>query len=78
MILIKQMHRDLMQYATGAGGRWKQADNDITEELPTGEVFVRLNPVPAFQVEIVMQEFNIGFQRKCDNGEISDLILISI
>lgn len=76
--LIMQVHRDLMQYATGAGGRWKAADNDITEELSNGEVFIRFKPVPPFQVDAMMQDLNSGFQKKRDYGGVSDLILIAI
>ncbi|MFC5651258.1 Fic family protein [Paenibacillus solisilvae] len=76
--LIKQMHRDLMKYATGAGGRWKQADNNITETLPNGNVLIRFVPVPAFQVDTMMQSLNTGFQAKRDNGGIGDLILIAV
>jgi len=39
--LVLQPHRDLYQFLPGNGGRWKSADNNITETSPDGTVVVR-------------------------------------
>ncbi|MCL6459222.1 MAG: Fic family protein, partial [Gorillibacterium sp.] len=76
--IIKQMHRDLMQYATGIGGRWKLADNDITEETAEGERFISFHPVSAFMTEQAMIDINRVFNQRKDLGSINDLILIAV
>ncbi|AIQ11812.1 Fic family protein [Paenibacillus durus] len=76
--VIQQMHRDLMQYVSGSGGRWKQADNDITESLPSGEQVIRFHPVSAFATDQYMANLNRFFNQKRDQGSISDLILIAV
>jgi len=43
-----QLHRDLYQFLPGNGGRWKSADNNITETSPDGTVVVRFETVSAF------------------------------
>jgi Fic family protein len=76
--VILQFHRDLMKYATNAGGKWKQVDNEITETLPGGETFVRFKPVPAWRTPDAMQELTDSFSKAMDKGEIHDLSLIAV
>ena len=74
--IILQLHRDLMQYATGAGGRFKINDNTITETLPTGEERVRFTPVPAWQTPGAIEEVIMAYHKEREKGRINDLILI--
>ena len=47
--VVLQLHRDLMKYTGGEGGRWKSAPNEITEHLANGSKRIRFVPVePAF------------------------------
>lgn len=43
--VVLQLHRDLMKYAGGEGGKWKRAPNEIAETLPDGTKHVRFIPV---------------------------------
>ena len=74
--IILQLHRDLMQYATGSGGKFKVSDNTITETLPTGEERVRFVPVPAWQTPGAIEELIVAYQKEKDKGLVNDLILI--
>lgn len=61
--LILQLHRDLYQYIPGAGGRWKNVDNVITETFPNGSQHIRFKPLSAFQtpdaVDVLHKQFEI-------------------
>jgi len=76
--LLLQMHRDLMQYASSAGGRFKVNDNQITETLPTGEQRVRFVPVPAWRTPEAVEELINAFQREREIGKINVLLLIAV
>ena len=43
--VVLQFHRDLLKYATGAGGRWKVSANEIRETLPDGTKRIRFSPL---------------------------------
>lgn len=46
---ILQLHQELYQYIPSEGGKWKSADNVISETLPSGEKFIRFQPTPAWE-----------------------------
>ena len=53
--VIRQLHRDLYSYSTGAiGGDYKNADNVIAETDAQGHQKARFIPVPAFQTADAM------------------------
>lgn len=74
--VILQLHRDLMQYATGAGGRFKINENEITETLPTGEEIIRFLTVPVWQTPSATDELVMSFLKEKEKGLINDLILL--
>ncbi|KAB2952142.1 Fic family protein [Heliorestis acidaminivorans] len=74
--LMLQMHRDLMSYATGSGGRWKASDNVIKESLPSGQERIRFVPVPAWRTPEAIGELLLRFQEAKNMGNVDDLLLI--
>nr|WP_237179060.1 Fic family protein [Paenibacillus sp. MMS18-CY102] len=76
--IILQMHRYLLQYATGSGGKYKMSDNDITEELPTGEKIIRFKPVSAFETNEAMHNLVLGFRKRREEGIYPELLLVAI
>lgn len=76
--IILQMHKYLLQYATGNGGKYKISDNDITEELPGGEIVIRFRPVPAFGTKQAMQDLVTGFRKRKEEGLYPELLLVAI
>ena len=65
--IVLQFHRDLFHLTTEDGGCWKQVDNKITEKLPDGSKFIRVQPVPAWQTKEAMTELHQEYQDvSCD------------
>ena len=61
--MILQLHRDLYRFNNpGFGGRYKNSDNIIAEEMPDGTKMLRFQPVSAWEtpeaVEMLCNEFN--------------------
>lgn len=56
--VVRQLHRDLYQYAGRPGGDWKIADNLVTEQRPDGTVAVRFTPVAGFATPSAMDELH--------------------
>ena len=75
--IVLQFHRDLYQFVPQEGGRWKMADNQITETLANGSRFVRFNPVPAHQTPEAMEALHVHFTDHWERGAIDPLLLIS-
>lgn len=75
--LVLQLHRDLFRFAGGAAGRWKVADNLITERRPDGTNLVRFTPTPAWRTAEAMEELHRDFTAAGDS-EIDALILIAL
>lgn len=61
--VVRQLHRDLYQYAPEPGGEWKIADNLVTEQRADGSVAVRFTPVSAFETPAAMQELHERFEQ---------------
>lgn len=75
--LLLQLHRDLLQLATGTGGKWKTTDNEIRETLTSGEQRIRFKPVPAWHTAEAMDELIALFREKKEKGYVDDLLLIA-
>ena len=56
--VVRQLHRDLYQYAARPGGDWKTTDNLVTETRDDGSVAVRFTPVSAFETPAAMAELH--------------------
>ena len=59
--VVRQLHRDLYQYAAQPGGDWKGSDNLVTEERSDGTVAVRFTPVSALATPAAMDELHQRF-----------------
>lgn len=75
--LVLQLHRDLYRFLPDEGGRWKIADNQITETRPDGTRVVRFEPVPAWATPAAMDELYVGLRDAWSAGEIDRLIVIA-
>ena len=75
--VILQLHRDLYQYSgMGIGGRFKNTDNVIEEELEDGTKRVRFRPATAFETPDMIENLCNQFLREVDRGEVDPLLLI--
>lgn len=74
--VVLQFHRDLYQFLPGEGGKWKPADNEITETQPDGTKIIRFKPVPAHQTRDAMEDLHKRFNNLWQSGEIEPLLLI--
>lgn len=74
--LILGFHRDMYRLVPGAGGQWKDVNNEITEMLPDGSWFTRFRPVAADQVARAMDQLQAGYGRLLQSGEVEPLLLI--
>lgn len=75
--LVLQLHRDLFQFVSGGGGRWKATDNDITEKGPDGTSVVRFKPLAAHLTPDAMTRLHDAYREKLDAGTVEPLLLVS-
>ena len=74
--VIRQLHRDLYSYSTGAiGGDYKNADNIIAETDAQEHQKARFIPVPAFQTADAMDSLCQSFQNVWQENIIDKLLL---
>ena len=77
--VILQLHRDLYKFSgKSIGGRFKNADNVIAEELPDGQRVVRFQPVPAWETPEAIRALCDAFQEALQDAELDPLLLIPI
>jgi Fic family protein len=77
--MILQLHRDLYKFSNSAvGGRFKNADNLITEELSDGTKRVRLQPVPAWETTEAMEILCKAFQEAAADPELDPILLMPV
>ncbi len=74
--IVRQLHRDLFQFVPGQGGRWKTADNAITETRTDGTTVVRFKPVPAHLTPDAMARLHTQYTAHVNAGAIEPLLLI--
>lgn len=75
--VVLQFHRDLHEFFPGQGGRWKSADNEITEIQLDGTKVFRFNPVPAHMTPDAMETLHNRFAEIWRSEEIEPLLVIS-
>jgi Fic family protein len=73
--LVLQLHRDLYRFLPAEGGRWKIADNQVTETRSDGTRVVRFQPVPAWATSAAMDGLHAGFRDAWGAEEIDRLIV---
>jgi len=77
--LILQLHRDLYKFTTSAiGGSYKNSDNVISEKHEDGTVFIRFQPVSAFETERAMETICDKFIEEINKNSIDPLLLIPV
>src|SRR5437762_4698459 len=74
--LVLQLHRDLFQFVPGGGGRWKSADNDITETRPDGTTVVRFKPLAPHLVTDAMAQLHDRYRGALDARAVDPLLLV--
>lgn len=73
--IVRQLHRDLYQFAPQPGGDWKSSDNLVTERRSDGSVAVRFTPVSAFGTPAAMDELHERFDRAWQADEHHRLLI---
>jgi Fic family protein len=76
--IVLQLHRDLMKYATGAGGSRKTVSNEIVEAQPNGSRHIRFTPTAPHLTPAAMQTLHRDFLEEMKLGRIEPLILIAL
>ena len=75
--IILQLHQNLYQFSPGAQrGKFKAADNVITETGLDGLERVRFTPLSAFETPEAMEKLTRSFTEAMDKGKIDPLLLI--
>jgi len=74
--VVLQLHRDLTQFSTSVGGRWKNVDNQISETRGDGTKVIRFEPVPAYATKDAMENLHQRFNYLWELGTIEPLLLI--
>lgn len=74
--LVLQLHRDMFQFVPGGGGRWKSADNDITETRPDGTTVVRVKPLAPHLVPAAMAQLHERYRAALDSLAVDPLLLV--
>lgn len=77
--LILQLHRDLYKFTTSAiGGSYKNSDNVISEKHSDGTVFIRFQPISAFETERAIETICDKFIEEINKNSIDPLLLIPV
>lgn len=71
-----QLHRDLYKFSGYEGGRYKTADNVISEEDSLGNKSVRFRPVPAWETAESVDNLCKAYDEARQNTNMDPLILI--
>lgn len=76
--IVLQLHRDLLKYTKGAGGKWKSTQNEIEEIRPDGTRYIRFIPTPPHQTAQAMAELHEAYSRALKEGRHEPLILSAL
>lgn len=76
--VIMQLHKELYTYIPMEGGRWKNADNVISETYPDGTKRIRFEPVSAFETPRAMEFLCQELRERLNKEDVEPLILISV
>ena len=75
--IILQLHRDLYKFSgKSTGGRYKPADNQITQEDEQGNRFVRFVPVSAWETPSAINAICEAFDEVLANSDADPLLII--
>lgn len=76
--VILQLHRQLYNYISTEGGKWKNVDNVISETLPSGEKFIRFAPLSSFETPGAMESLCNELNERMSKEDVEPLVLISV
>lgn len=76
--VILQLHKQLYQYISTEGGKWKNVDNVISETLPSGEKFIRFQPLSSFETPNAMENLCLELNERISKQDVEPLVLISV
>lgn len=77
--MILQLHRDLYKFSgMTIGGKYKNADNVIAEELPDGTKSIRFQPVSAWETPEAMNALCNALNDALNTEEADPLLLIPV
>jgi Fic family protein len=77
--IILQLHRDLYQFNSSAlGGKYKMADNVISETDRAGNERVRFTPLSAFETQDAMTALTATLEKNLALGRYDPLLLIPL
>ena len=75
--IILQLHRDLYKFSgKSIGGKYKGADNVITEEDSKGNKHVRFNPLPAWETPEAIDSICAAFDEAMVDTDADPLLII--
>ena len=75
--MVLQLHGDLYRFnLSPMGGRFKDSDNLIAEELADGTTRVRFKPVPAWETAEAMRVLCTSYGEAMRKEEVDPLVLI--
>jgi Fic family protein len=73
--VVRQLHRDLHQFAARPGGDWKHSDNLVTQKRSDGSLAVRFTPVSSSQTPAAMDELHQRFSEAWEADRHHRLLL---
>lgn len=77
--MILQLHEHLYRFsASSIGGKYKDSDNLIAEQLPDGSAQIRFTPVPAWETAEAMRTICNAYREALKESELDPLILIPL
>ncbi len=77
--VILQLHRDLYKYSgLSFGGKFKNSQNYIEEELEDGTKIIRFTPLTPVETPIAIEELCNSYNEVISKGEIDPLLVIPV
>ena len=76
--IVLQLHSTLYRYMPEPGGRWKAAQNEITETAPDGSRRIRFTPTPPHLTPVQMESLAERYGAASEQQQADGLILIPL
>lgn len=76
--VILQLHKEMYRYIGVEGGRWKHADNVISETFSDGTKRIRFEPLSAFETPAAMQKLCDELRERMSKSDVEPLVLIAV
>lgn len=76
--VILQLHGLLCRYLPDAGGRWKNANNEIIEKRSDGSTRIRFKPTPAHLTPIQIEQLTRHYRNAIQDRRQEPLVLVPL